>query len=771
MTANARHVAATLLALGLFVACGQGVEGAGVPPFLTADELQVGPAAAGLDRASVLSVAEAKAYKSEDGIQWSGAYIGGACNAGSGWDESALIALSQATGWQFMPIYVGQNGPGLGCPCNLTSGQGTADGADAVSIMKSYHWAPNAKIPVVLDVEAETYGNDPSGASAYVRAWLDAVHAGGYLGYVYSNPDGLDAFKSEGLPVDGAWVANYPDPSRCFEAGLSPFSDPDYSGYRDLAWQYTDCSGSMDYDTADLLLAPAPGKTNLAPETYPTGVDQVENNGGMSAVTWADGHVEVFVRESSGKVLHAWTDGTSDQWHAPADLDGMAHCGVAAVDSYAGGEHAEVFDSSGAAGDTRASDYDRGWTPLADFGGKDLVQPATLRWSDTAAGGWKDGRTEVFALSQGEGRLYHRYYDPFDKRWSTWESLGGSFATGASAILAQDGDGVLFATDAAGQASYDESHDADGSGWLGWKAIAGGPLSSRPVAVRDADGVLRLFARGQDGRLYGAHSTAQGFSQFEAMDTTFALAGEPAAALDDGVVTVFVRGVSGRVSRATLDAKTHVLGKFASLSTDQFASDPFAWQGADGRDWVFAVTANGHLDAAHHTVNGWKAFVRLATGVDSCVAAQIEPQCPAGDGLYCGGHGVKGNDGTLYACKQGKLTTVQSCAAGCEDEGKGGEDQCKASGGTPDGGPGGGGQPDAGTNSCASNADCPSDEVCEQPAIICGGETGVNQCTADVMTLQGQACSNDAECNVVGGTTLVCAACPAGCGGNCCQIP
>ncbi|MHB8421060.1 MAG: glycoside hydrolase domain-containing protein [Myxococcales bacterium] len=752
MTLTPRRLA-LLFTLPLAVSCGA----PGEAPLdgnlgTNANDLQVGPAARGLDRASALSVAEARDYKSRYGVTWTGAYIGGACNGGSGWDEGTLVAISDATGWQIMPIYVGQNGPGLGCPCNLSYGQGTADGDDAVNVMKSYHWAPHANIPVVLDVEAETYGNNPSGASSYVRGWLDAVHRGGYLAYVYSNPDGLSAFHSQGLPIDGAWVANYM--YNCFDGSLSPYSDPYFSDYKNRAWQYTDCGGSIDFDTANILLAPAPGKTNASPAALPSALDQVENNGGLTAVNWADGHVEVFARTNSDRVVHVWTDGATDRWHAPAELQGAAGCGVASVDSFAGGEHAEVFDSSSNGGDTRSTDFSNGWKTFADFGGRNLVEVSTLRWSDEASGGWTDGRTEVFGLAAGDHQIYHKYYDPFDKHWKGWASIGGELATGVSPILNKSGDADIFALDHDGIAWYDESVKATGDGWRGWRLIGGGKLASRPAVVRDSGGVLRLFARGQDGKLYGSHSTSDGFSHFELLESDFDLAGEPSAAIDGDNVEVFVRGLSGKVSRATLDGKTHKLGRFDRMSEDQFSSDPFAWRRPDGHVDVFAVTTNGHLAVSAHAANGWKPFERIATGVDACVAPEVTPECPNGvDGTYCGGHEVKGNSGTLYECRAGKVTELQACSAGCQDVGNGGQDACTPS-----------------TPACSQNSDCPSNEVCEQPALICGGETGANQCTTDVMALQGQQCSSNADCNVPGGTALVCQACPSGCGGNCCQV-
>src|ERR1041385_6105221 len=62
----------------------------------------------GTDRAIVLTTTQAKRLKNDHGVRWTGVYIGGPCNGGSGWTKSRVTAISQATHWRFMPIYVGQ---------------------------------------------------------------------------------------------------------------------------------------------------------------------------------------------------------------------------------------------------------------------------------------------------------------------------------------------------------------------------------------------------------------------------------------------------------------------------------------------------------------------------------------------------------------------------------------------------------------------------------------------------------------------------------------
>ena len=50
--------------------------------------------------------------------------------------------------------------------------------------------------------------------------------------------------------------------------------------------------------------------------------------------------------------------------------------------------------------------------------------------------------------------------------------------------------------------------------------------------------------------------------------------------------------------------------------------------------------------------------------------------CPAGNGLYCGGHGIGGSTGTLYECADGLISVSSVCAHGCISEPAGQDDAC-----------------------------------------------------------------------------------------------
>ncbi len=484
----------------------------------------------------------------------------------------------------------------------------------------------------------------------------------------------------------------------------------------------------------------------------PASLDQVENNSSLSALTWADGHIELFARTNSSRAIHVWTKQETDNWNSPTEFAGAAECGVASVMSYAGEEHAELFDPD-SAGQTQSLYFLDGWHDFSDFDGRGMTQLTTLRWSDTKAGGWTDGRTEVFAHGN-DNRIWHKYYDPISKSWNGWDSLGGQFVTGVSAILNHAGDGMLFATDHDGQAWYDESSKATGEGWQGWKPM-GGHLSSRPVVVREGGGTLRVFARGQDGTLYGAHSTEAGFSPFQVIHSNFQLVGEPSASIDDGVVTVFVRGLSGYVSFVTMDPKTHVFGKYTRRGETKFGADPFGWQRPDGRVELFSITSHGFLMSSYHSKAGWTAWRQLASGIDSCPAVAVG--CPNGDGTYCGGHGVGGTAGNLYTCTDGMLALDERCSASCHDDGNGGQDACA--------------QP----TGCTQNSDCVASmgqyAVCVMPTLYCTDPgTQPNYCSTDIQATQDQPCTTNAECDPAGTGTMTCGACVGSCGAtNCCE--
>ena len=116
---------------------------------------------------------------------------------------------------------------------------------------------------------------------------------------------------------------------------------------------------------------------------------------------------------------------------------------------------------------------------------------------------------------------------------------------------------------------------------------------------------------------------------------------------------------------------------------------PVCWIHANANGAATCPYGNG-LYCGGNGVKGDASTLYECTGgmltvAQACsLGCQHEPQgqndncmpCPRGDGLYCGGHGIPGLVGTLYACKAGTLSPSTTCADGCVAEPSGQNDQC-----------------------------------------------------------------------------------------------
>jgi hypothetical protein len=292
----------------------------------TTEEARVVRVERGVDRASVLSVHEARILHADHGVRWTGVYIGGACSGGSGWTKSAVTHIANATGWQFMPIWVGQQSPPICGAHSLSYTRGHADGVATAHRMREMGWGPNKDIPVALDVEAGTYFYSPNASTRYVRGWVRAVRAAGFRPYVYGSPYGLNHFHDAGVRIDAAWAASYF--YRGFKAVAPGALDQMGNRYRhhNRAWQYAgnfyvSGVGYVDANTSSLLLAPKPGGTNrakTAARTVPASCGTLEAGEGLArgeTVASCDGNVSLAMTDSGELVLTVggkatWSSGT-----------------------------------------------------------------------------------------------------------------------------------------------------------------------------------------------------------------------------------------------------------------------------------------------------------------------------------------------------------------------------------------------------------------------------------------------------------------------------
>jgi hypothetical protein len=334
----------------------------------------------GTDAAPVLTTSEALVLKNTYGVTWTGVYIGGSCNGGSGWTKAAVTAIANATGWTFMPIWVGSQASSICGQDTLTYARGMSDGVSTASTMASFGWGANLSIPVALDVEAGTYEDDPTSSTNYIQGWLDAVHAAGYLGYIYSSPTGIVHYANAGLAIDAAWVAEYPYTTFENVTPADLTSIGNLFNNHNRAWQYCgdtilSGAGDVDCDTSDWLLAPAPGGANATCATLPAAggiIDQTDpcfDAGGPTAymrpVTDAGYNNDLIWTHTTD----AATEANFGQWNLSFAQAGTYHVDVYTAAAYAQSKQAAyVITGAGSAStviiDQTAAD---GWQGLGDF--------------------------------------------------------------------------------------------------------------------------------------------------------------------------------------------------------------------------------------------------------------------------------------------------------------------------------------------------------------------------------------------------------------------
>jgi peptidoglycan hydrolase-like protein with peptidoglycan-binding domain len=224
-------------------------------------------AVTGMDRPQAPTLDEALEIRRRTGASWWGVYVGGPCSAGQAWTPETVRDLGRA-GFNFLPIFVGQNDvPGSHARL-FTRAQGIADGGDATRLMHEYGWRSGEQVPICLDVEAVTYENQRTKAIDYVAAWTSTVRAAGYQPMLYSSPSCLadvDRLAPSERP-DGVWVARWLG-RRQVDHSLSPDAIPQFpsdawAGAR--VWQYEgdlpvpSARGAVDVSCTALPLAPAP---------------------------------------------------------------------------------------------------------------------------------------------------------------------------------------------------------------------------------------------------------------------------------------------------------------------------------------------------------------------------------------------------------------------------------------------------------------------------------------------------------------------------------
>jgi hypothetical protein len=166
------------------------------------------PASVGFDTSVYPGDPAMRDWKTASPYSFAGYYLKAPCHRDAGF--TARRASLDAMGWKLVPIYVGQQMPGVS-PCAssiLTAAQGALDGADAACKLASEGFG--AATYVYLDIEhCDTFSPE---LGVYIGAWGEAVDAAGYRAAAYCH-------KHNALDVRAALAAHSP---RFWIVGGSP---------------------------------------------------------------------------------------------------------------------------------------------------------------------------------------------------------------------------------------------------------------------------------------------------------------------------------------------------------------------------------------------------------------------------------------------------------------------------------------------------------------------------------------------------------------------
>jgi outer membrane protein assembly factor BamB len=202
-----------------------------------------------------------------------------------------------------------------------------------------------------------------------------------------------------------------------------------------------------------------------------------------SAVSWANGRIDVFTRGPDNGLWHIYFDGGS--WSGWQDLGGILASGPE-VASW-GFRRLDVFAKC--LNGTLCHKWFDGtsWSGWESLGGSLTSDPTAVSWAS--------GRIDVFTRGSDNG-LWHLYFDTAG--WSTWQDLGGILASGpavtSTALRRLD----VFAL------CLDKSlcrKSFDGTSWLAWQSD-GGQWTSDPGATSSTAGRIDVVIRGVETAIW-----------------------------------------------------------------------------------------------------------------------------------------------------------------------------------------------------------------------------------------------------------------------------
>jgi hypothetical protein len=225
---------------------------------------------------------------------------------------------------------------------------------------------------------------------------------------------------------------------------------------------------------------------------------------GPSAVTNADGRLEIFARASDGSVWHNWQTTPGSSWNGWSELGGVIAGAPTVAVNYDGRLELFVVGENQIAYHNFQTSPGGSWSGWSSLGGSIATPPSVTTNVD--------GRLQIFAQGT-DNAAWTAYQQTPGGSFSNWVSLGGYIIGSPSAAQNIDGRLEIFVL-GGGHSAYHQWQTSPGGTWSGWSSL-GGSITSTPNVGMNYDGRLEIFAVGTDSTAWDSYQTTPGGSWSE----------------------------------------------------------------------------------------------------------------------------------------------------------------------------------------------------------------------------------------------------------------
>lgn len=243
------------------------------------------------------------------------------------------------------------------------------------------------------------------------------------------------------------------------------------------------------------------------------------------------------------------------------------------------------------------------WSGWENLGGSLASGPSVSSWTP--------GRLDVFAKNSS-GSLIHKWYF---NGWSSWETLGGgAIASDPDAVSWGNGRIDVVANSSGGTGGGYLMHRwYNGTSWSGWETFTDGKILSGPSITSWGPGRLDVVARGTDNHVYHKFYSSQGgWSRWEALagstyDSPDVVATSP------NVLQVFVKGTNNQLFNKVYFGGWSDWSSLGGVLT----SSPGAASRGTGREDVFVRGSNNEMWHRWNDNAGWSVWENLGGSLTS----------------------------------------------------------------------------------------------------------------------------------------------------------